>query len=171
MDRIDWTAFLLSIGIVSFQIFIPPVIGLADNGDFAKVSGRFDLYLPQGQSNGFADTLYAIDPVGHHYVSEHISPEILLAGIAVDFNRIFSSTAFDLRWIGAVHAALYLLAFYLALPLLRGLPTIRRVSLIAVIIFILGDVMFVSSLNSFYMDTTAWLFICLDSALYLYTLR
>lgn len=170
MDRIDWAALLLAIGIVSFQIFVPPVIGLADNGDFVKITGRFDLYLPQGQANGFADTTYTIDPQ-HHWRGDHISSEILLAGLAVGLNRIFSSITFDLRWIGAVHGALYLLAFYLALPLMRGLPVLRRVLLMATIIVILGDVMFVSALNSFYMDTAAWIFICLGAVLYLRTLH
>jgi hypothetical protein len=170
MDRIDCAALLLAAGIVSFQIFVPPAIGLADNGDFVKITGRFDLYLPQGQANGFADTTYAIDPQ-HHWRGDHISSEILLAGIAVGLNRIFSSTTFDLRWIGAVHGALYLLAFYLALPLMRGLPLLRRVLLMGTIIVILGDVMFVSALNSFYMDTAAWIFLCLCAVLYLRALH
>jgi hypothetical protein len=170
MDRIDWTALLLAIGIVSFQIFVPPVIGLAGNGDFPKIIGRFDLYLPQGQATGFADTTYAIDPQ-HHWRGDYISSEILLAGLAVGLNGIFSSTTFDLRWIGAVHGVLYLLAFYLALPLLRGLPLLRRVLLLVTIIVILGDVMFVSALNSFYMDTAAWIFLCLGAVLYLRALR
>jgi len=165
MDRIDWAALLLAIGIVSFQIFVPPPIGLADNGDFVKITGRFDLFMPN-QANGFADTNYIIDPQ-HHWTSDIISSEILFAGIAVGLNRIFSSTTFDLRWIGAVHGALYLLTFYLALPLLRRLPVLRRVLLMGTIILILGDVMFVSALNSFYMDTAAWIFICLGAVLYL----
>lgn len=170
MDRIDWAALLLAIAIVSFQIFVPPVIGLADSGDFTKIIGRFDLYQTRGQANGFADTTYAIDPQ-HHWTSGYLSSEILLAGLAVGLNRCFSSTTFDLRSIGAVHATLYLLAFYLALPLFRGFSVLRRVLLISIIILILGDVMYVSALNSFYMDTAAWIFLCLGTVLYLRSLR
>lgn len=165
VDRLDCAALLLAIGIVSFQLFVPPSIGLADNGDFVKITGRFDLFLPQ-QANGFADTTYLIDPQ-HHWRGDHISSEILLAGLAVGLNRIFSSTTFDLRWIGVIHGSLYLFTFYLALPLLRGMPVLRRVVLLSTIILILGDVMFVSALNSFYMDTAAWIFICLGVVLYL----
>jgi hypothetical protein len=169
VDRLDSIALLLATGIVSFLIFVPPVAGLADNGDFAKIGARFDLYLPN-QANGFADTTYQIDPQ-HHWRGDVISSEILLAGLAAGFNRIFSSTTFDMRWIGAVHAALYLLAFYLALPLMRGLSIIRRIILMAAILAILGDVMYVSALGSFYMDTAAWIFLCLGAVLYLRTLR
>src|SRR5258708_17663865 len=169
VDRLDWIAVLLAAGLISFVIFVPPVVGLADNGDFVKISGRFDLYLPN-QSNGFADSTYQIDPQ-HHWRGDVISSEILPAALAVGLNRIFSSRTFDMRWIGAVHAALYLLAFYLALPLMRGLSVIRRVILMAAIVAILGDVMYVSALSSFYMDTTAWIFLCLGVVLYLRALR
>jgi hypothetical protein len=169
VDRLDWIALLLATGIVSFLLFIPPAVGLADNGDFAKIIGRFDLYQPN-QANGFADTTYRIDPL-HHWTGDVISSEILPAAVAVGLNRIFSSSTFDMRWIGAVHAALYLLAFYLALPLMRGLPLLGRLILLAAIVAILGDVMYVSALNSFYMDTAAWIFLCLCVVLYLRALR
>ena len=34
---------LAFIGCVAFQLFVPPSIGLANNGDFAKMVGRFSL--------------------------------------------------------------------------------------------------------------------------------
>jgi hypothetical protein len=169
VDRLDWIALLFATGIVSFLLFIPPAVGLADNGDFAKISGRFDLYQPN-QANGFADTTYRIDPQ-HHWTGDVISSEILPAAVAVGLNRIFSSSTFDMRWIGAVHAAMYLLAFYLAFPLMRGLSIARRVILLAAIVAILGDIMYVSALSSFYMDTAAWIFLCLCVVLYLRALR
>src|SRR2546426_12406949 len=112
MDRLDAIALLSAIAIVTFLIFVPPVVGLADEGDFIKITGKFDLYLPQGQVNGFADTTYAIDP-NHHWDSRIYSSEVLLARIAVGLDRIFRKDTFDIRWMGALHGALYLLAFYL----------------------------------------------------------
>src|SRR5258706_1569366 len=151
------------------MIFVPADVGHADNGDFVKIRGRFSMYLPN-QANGFADTTYRIDHQ-HQWTGEVISSEILPAAVAVGLNRIFSSRTFDMRWIGAVHAALYLLAFYLALPLMRGLPLMRRLILMAAIVAILGDVMYVSALSSFYMDAAAWILLCLCVVLYLRTLR
>src|SRR5258708_8213210 len=123
VDRLDWIAVLLAAGLISFVIFVAAVLGWADNGDFVKISGRFDRYLPN-QANGFADSTYQIDPQ-HHWRGDVISSEILLAGLAVGLNRIFSATTFDMRWIGALHAALYLLPFSLPLPLIPGLTTFR----------------------------------------------
>src|SRR6266849_1414503 len=109
MDHLDRFALLLAIGIVSFVIFVPPVVGLADNGDFCKICSRFDLYLPNHTGldrAAYADTTYQFDPA-HRWWSEHITPEIPLAWLAVRLNAIFSSKTFDMRWMGAVHAAAY----------------------------------------------------------------
>lgn len=62
-DWLDWIALLLTVAIIVFILFIPPVVGLADEGDFVKITGKFDLYLPQGQKNGFADTTYSSEAI------------------------------------------------------------------------------------------------------------
>jgi len=41
---IGWSAIAAAAAILAFQILVPPAIGLADNGDFAKITGRFNLY-------------------------------------------------------------------------------------------------------------------------------
>ncbi len=176
MDHLDRIALLLAAGIICFVLFVPPVVGLADNGDFCKICSRFDIYLPNHTGldrANYADTTYTFDPM-HRWWSEQITPEIPIAWVAVRLNSIFSffnPKTFDMRWMGVVHGALYLLVFYLALPLMRGLSKIRRVILLTVILLILGDIMYVSALSSFYMDTAAWIFLCLSVVFYLRTLR
>jgi hypothetical protein len=169
VDHLDRFALLLAAGIIVFLLFVPPVVGLGDNGDFCKICSRFDLYLPN-HTYAYADTTYQFDPM-HHWASDNITPEIPIAWLAVRLIRIFNSATFDMRWMGAVHAALYLLIFYLALPLMRGLSKIRRAILMAMIILVLFDIMYVSALSSFYMDTAAWIFLCLSVVFYLRTLR
>ncbi len=61
MDRLDRVVLLLAAAAVASQIFVPPVVGLADNGDFVKVIGYFDLGAPPEDSNRFADTTYTFD--------------------------------------------------------------------------------------------------------------
>ena len=71
------------------QLFLPPLIGLADNGDFARIAGRFDI----GHTTGLYDERYfyffrskhEIDPK-HHWDSNFFSSELLLAAIAVQVN-------------------------------------------------------------------------------------
>lgn len=166
-DRIALAFFL---AIVSFQLFIPPVLGLANSGDFIKITGRFDLYSPVEEYK-FAPTVYSVDPK-YHWDSGILSSETILAGAAVALNQGFGkSGTFDLRWAGAVHGALYAVAFALVLPLLHHLPPKRRAILLAAILIIFTDVLYVSALNSFFMDTAALVFLCLAAVFYLRALR
>ena len=165
--RYEWIAFFLFAAIVSYQLFVPPVVGLANNGDFAKVLGIFDLAAPVENEYKFLSTTYSFDPK-HHSWFGFISSEHLLAAAAILLNVPFSKDgALDIRVVGVAHAALYLFAFYLLLPLLRGLSAISRAALCGLLLLIFGDVMYVSWLNTFYMDTAALLFLMLSAVLYL----
>ena len=44
--KIGWSALAIAAAILAFQILVPPAIGLADNGDFAKITRKFGLYPP-----------------------------------------------------------------------------------------------------------------------------
>ena len=44
--RIGWSALAVAAAILVFQILVPPAIGLADNGDFAKITRKCGLYPP-----------------------------------------------------------------------------------------------------------------------------
>ena len=48
MSRSEQLALLLAAAAVSFQIFVPPVVGIADNADFGRIIGSFDLGSPFG---------------------------------------------------------------------------------------------------------------------------
>ena len=55
--------------ILCYQLILPPVVGLADNGDFGKVIGRFDLHGKVYRPGHFIDTVYEFDPE-RRWVSE-----------------------------------------------------------------------------------------------------
>ena len=166
------SAFLaLACAILSYQIFVPPVVGLANSGDFGKVIGLFDLTGPVQDENAWADTRYEFNPKKHYwaefYSSEHV---IMAASVAV--NTVLSKDGyFDLRSIGLVHAALFLVALYLLWTSLEDAPRILRLATCGTALFVFTDVMYVSYLNSFYMDVAAWLFLSIAATLYLRLLR
>jgi hypothetical protein len=159
-------AFVLAFAIVSFQSFVPPVIGLADNGDFGKMIGRFALRAPAEYENAYATTKYTYDQ-SYWYLSGFWSSETLLLIPALWINGIvFRDGAFDIRAAGAVHAALFLLALYLILPLVSHLSKLRRIFILLLLLVVFEDVMYVSMLNSFYMDVAAFLFLLLAIVFY-----
>jgi hypothetical protein len=175
-------AFLaLASAIVSYQILVPPVVGLADNRDFAKVIGVFDLTGPVQDENTWANphydfnawinARYEFNPKkGYWY--DFYSSEHLIVAASVATNTVLSKDGYyDLRSIGLIHGALFLLALYLLRSLLDDAPRILRLATCGTALFVFTDVMYVSYLNSFYMDVAAWLFILIAAMLYLRLLR
>jgi hypothetical protein len=164
--------FLFAAGAILFyQLMIPPIVGLADNGDFVKVIGRFDLYPRADHRQEFVDTVYEFRP-GKHWVSDYYSLEIALAYPALWIDSLLSKdNNFDLRCIGVVHGALFLAAVWLFAPLLGDERRWARWTMYALVLFIYCDMMYVASLNSFYMDEPAYLFLLLTVVFYLRMLR
>jgi len=83
-------------------------------------------------------------------------------------NYVFSRNgSFDLHWMGLIHGLLFVLAVYLSESLLAAMESWRRWFLWAAIALVLGDVMYVSYFNSFYMDAAAYVFLMLAVVLFL----
>ncbi len=166
------TLFLaLAAAIVSYQILLPPVVGLANSGDFSKVTGVFDLTGPIEDENAWAAARYEFNPEKHYWAGFYSSEHLVMAA-AVAANTLLSKDGyFDLRAIGLVHGALFLLALYLLSTLLDDAPRALRLSTYGAALFCFTDVMYVSYLNSFYMDVAAWLFLSIAAMLYLRLLR
>ncbi len=157
--------------ILCYQLILPPVVGLADNGDFGKVIGRFDLHGKVYRPGHFIDTVYEFDPE-RRWVSEFYSTEILLTFPALVLNSLLSKDGtFDLRLMGIVHGALFLAALWLFAPLLANARRAVRLCVYLLVLLIYCDVMYVNGLNSFYMDEPAYLFLLLSAILYLRVIR
>src|SRR5208282_2266266 len=125
--------------ILCYQLLLPPVVGLADNGDFAKVLGRFDLWGKVHKTYLYCDTVYRLEP-GHHWVSDFYSTEIALTRAAVALNSLVSKDGnLDIRVMGAVHGALFLLALWLLAPLLEQASRRMQVSVCALVLLFYCD--------------------------------
>ncbi len=150
---------LLMTGLVIAVVFLPPSVGLASNGDFEKVSRCYNLVETASDQFHYATLYYAIDPA-KHWASGFVSSEHLPAWVAVQLQRLSGSPRFDIRWIGLVHAAVFLLAIAIASPRLNGW-------LSAATLIILGDVANLAYFNTFYMDAAGLVFLLLAIAAYL----
>ncbi len=160
--RSERLALTIAVLILVFTLFVPPPVGVADDGDFGKVLGAFDVD-PGDASHLFRyiTVHYQIDPA-RHWWSSFPSSEMLLMIPALALNRLIAKPGiFDLRAMGAVHAALFVLALALYLPAVRRFPPLRRALLQGAAIFVFCDTMYVSYWNSVYMDAPALLFLLL----------
>jgi len=148
--------------VVLCQVAVPPTVGLADNGDFAKITGRFSLRQQVAESDAyfhFATMRYVFDPK-YYWDPGFISSETALAWVAIQARKTFMGNgSFDIRSLGILHSALFLAFFSLALPLLHYFPAWRRRILLGLSILVFGDIMYVEYYNSFFMDTPAFLFL------------
>jgi len=154
-DARHWPPFAAAAVVLAVQLLIPPVVGLANNGDFGKVLAPFSVGAPVADEYAYSPLRYTFD-AAHQIWTGYYSSAQILAAFAVDLNLLVGarSGTFDLRWIGIVHAVLLLIAFY-------SLP--RRPWLA---VFVFGDVLYVSQLNSFYMGTASLVFLMLTVAAY-----
>lgn len=166
LGRIGWSALAIATAILAFQVLVPPAIGLADNGDFAKTTGRFNLYPPvenlRDSAFRYINLRYDFRPDSHIESGFH-SSEILLIRTALLLNGVVSRPGvFDLRVMGVVHAALFLMALALGIELLNGERAGIRIALLALAVFVFCDVTFSACYNSFYLDAGAFVFLILS---------
>src|SRR6476469_9117942 len=152
-------------------LFVPPPVGMADDGDFNKVTRAFDFdaNAPDNDDRWYKFIFldYKFDPAWHWW-SGFPSSEMLLVIPALAMNRLVSKPGtVDLRVMGVVHAGLFLLALAVFLPLLREVPFRRGILMSAATILVFCDVMYASYYNSFYMDSAALLFLLLAVVFFL----
>ena len=148
-----WTAGAACLAV---QVLLPGFIGIANNGDFGKVYAWLCL-APRGAETNF--THFQPDYVWlarNYWNSPYHSSESTLAWLAT---RIAGAThegaAFDIRWLGALHAALCLAALAALLASLRNRGwRVQAVSAVLPLV-VFTDVCYTAYLNSFYMDAAA----------------
>jgi len=145
------------LALVGYQLFIPPVTGLANNTDFMKVLGPWSICSDhQVQNNRSLVTHYAVDPKCN-YDQEITTLQRPLVGVALGVSSLFTGSAnFDLRFLAAIHLAILLLGFAILVWLVHGAPPPIRYGIPALFILIFSDVAYTCYLNSAYMDAPAF---------------
>ena len=139
--------------VCAVQLLLPGYIGLANNGDFGKVFARFACSPPDGGARNFiyfvADYEYA---ARYYWKSSFVSDEIVLAGVPILAVRTAGAAAFNIRWLGALHALLFVAAYYVMLVYLRRWGWAVQVVLGLAAVWIFADVAYLAYFNSFFSD-------------------
>jgi hypothetical protein len=138
------------------QLLLPGFTGIANNGDFSKVYGWLCL-APRGAETNFVyfqpDYVWS---AGNYWNSPYHSSESALAWLATRLaGATHEAAIFDIRWLGALHAALFLSALVCLLAALRGMPPWSVAAIAALPVVIFTDVCYSAYLNSFYMDAAS----------------
>jgi hypothetical protein len=140
---------LLMLAPVAYQLWTPPYLGLADNGDFAKVVGRYALKPvdpgPQPTFH-FFNRLW-VEEESARWVSPYWGIEICLTRAAL---WLGGTKPFDIRVLGAVHLAVFALAAWV----MAG----QRWWAYGFAVLAFTDAAYALYFQSFYFDAAALLF-------------
>ena len=160
------TVVVAAAAIVLFcQLLAPPIVGLADNGDFSKMIGQYGLTSPAYWE--YIGVRYPLQP-NFHYDPGFSSSEQVFIRIALLISRVMGKDgSLDIRLAGIVHSGLFLLAVTLFVPLVARTSRGVQLGYCAAILFVFTDVMYVSYLNSLYMDVSSLLMLLLAAVFYL----
>lgn len=148
---------------LAWQLFVPPIVGLADNGDYDRVIQPLGL-RPVAET--WADRYFL--HVNEDYAAMPrqpillLSTEILLGEMALWVNAAWSRDGlFHLRSMCIVHVVLYLVGLYLVLlatQTLRGPP---RFVAGLIVLLATADVAWIATFNSFFTESAALVFLVL----------
>ncbi|HEU4391887.1 MAG TPA: hypothetical protein VFV34_29140 [Blastocatellia bacterium] len=145
--------------ITGYQLFIPHVIGVSDNGDFARLFHPAGLeQIPTDHSDKYFDYFN----VKYRIVARPLEPAqyessaIFFVRAARWLNiRLLDKGVFDIRVLGAVYLSCFLFGSYLVLVSMRQLKPWCRVTASAVFLFFYSDPPYVAMFNSFYAEAAA----------------
>lgn len=150
----------LATGALCYQLLLPPIVGLTDNGDFGRIIGRVGLQseVPPDPSGGYITRSYI--RVARYDWSGYDSSELLITTAATTVNRLVSKDdRFDLRVLGVVHLLLLLVGLATILLGLRPLGRARQWIIGSLLLVVFVDVAYVSYLNTFYSEPASLVFL------------
>jgi hypothetical protein len=163
MPKLRWAVLTAAAAILAYQLFVPPIVGLADQGDYYRTIGRFG-YGPEDKSEprviAYVPRKFVPDPSFRVRSLEHVESEYIFVGAAMLLNKVVSKDGkLDILVIGLVHALAFLFAFSRLLTVTGGLRWTPLIWVAA--LFILTDVGYVAYWNSFYSEPASCIFLLL----------
>lgn len=175
-----WTTFLESTvllvvaGLAAHQLLVRPIVGVADQGDYARVMHPVGL---AHVGTTYEDTVFLWVQPRYRVIPRDTSllvpsAELLLAGVARGLDAAFSQDGvFDLRLLGSVHLASYLAGIWLVLRAARTLSVAARAVVWAGLLLATPDVAYVAYLNSFYAEPASVILLLMFVGIALATVR
>jgi len=160
---LERTFTIAAFGIASWQLLVPPVLGLADNGDFARLMVHFDLVhaSPDRAAHyfGYLDRYYAVNRAEAKRFSPSgvISSELIFSGVAFAISRI-GGGGFDLVYLGAVHIAAFAACAYFLLVSTKPFAGRMRTTGVVLGSAVFTDIAYIAYFNSFYAESATFLF-------------
>ncbi|KRK39130.1 hypothetical protein [Loigolactobacillus bifermentans] len=152
-------AVLLAAIIVGWLLFVPPIHGLADNGDFYRAINSNGMYKLHDTYLDYVAPKYGI----YQYFNENhaaiFSSQPVFVKTALFLNQVFySHKVFDIRFMGLVYYGLFLGAIYLLTKaLVVSERRFRSYVIAALVVLVFGDSSFTLYFNTFFAEPEMYL--------------
>ncbi|RKN74135.1 hypothetical protein [Paenibacillus ginsengarvi] len=157
-----WT-MAAAVVVMVYVLFLKPIVGIADNGDFLRIMSSAGLdYLDPNLSYddkyfGYFIREFALTPLG---IGGYASTQVPLVMIATWLNRlVYSGHVFDMRFMAFVYGVLLLLAFWAAVRYHRTLPLASKIALAVLLVFVFADVGYIGYFNSLFGEPVSLVFL------------
>lgn len=171
---ISLTITLISL-ICIYTLFMKPVIGVADNGDFYRIISQSGLYHLSNNNDdiffGYFNKYYGI----YKYYNENgmmlLSTQAILIRIALFLNKILKDGyIFDIKYLAVIYVITMDLAAYFIIKSLIINIKLKKYKFLAVLLFVLifCDTGYIAYFNSFYGEAVNLSFFLLSIGLLLY---
>lgn len=170
--------FIFIIMIGSYILFLKPIIGVADNGDFYRIMSQNGLYnLPSNYEDtmfGYFNKEYGIYKYANETTSPIFSTQSIFIKLAVLISKIFNNNnTFDIRFLAVIFLILHAIAGYLLVKVFTKDIKLQKLKyLIAgLYIFIFGDIAYIAYFNSFYGEAVIITCFLLSIGILLYMIK
>lgn len=144
------------------QLAIPPLVGLANNGDFAKFAGQFSLGPGPAPDSDLMHGYYISRLTfqrSHYWESGFSSSALIPIWLSVKAGRLaISRDWFDMRVLAMTYLTILALAAWILLTAADRLSASGRWALYILAVLSLADVSYVAYFSSFYGEPATFVF-------------
>ena len=162
---LEVAALLAMAAIVGYQTIVPPPVGLADNGDFARLAGPMGLRstIRDPAARYFAYLLPGFRLGAPWWESRYGTSESIPIVLARAAGGLLSKSGFvDVRVFGAVNGLFALAGVALLLAASRPWRLSARILFAVLVVAMYGDVGYAAPMNSLFSQTASlWTFLFL----------
>lgn len=168
-------AFILVIFICTLTLFVKPIVGMADDGDFFRIISQSNLYYLQGKNaqsfEGYFDKNYGIYKYNNENPQIIVSTQTIIVKLAVFIYKVINKDyIFDIRFLAFLYMIVYAIGAYLIVKVLTyDVKTNKFKFLItALFVFIFCDTGYIAYFNSFFGEAANLSFFLLSLGILLY---
>jgi len=174
LDFFNWCLLGVVAAVLAFQLAVPPIIGVGDNGDWYRImipAGFEHLPNPPPDARFFVNKTAFTRP-NYHQLPYGFTSGTLVALVARAIGPILSSDGlFYIPIIGLLNSLVLLLGMGLILYGTQAMARLPRRVLGILLAIIFTDAGYVAFFNSFYTQTASLLFLLVTAGCFVMVLR